>query len=385
MKGTVWQRCTRCRRKVNGGKARASHKASGCDAKAATWAFKIDLGRDVDGTRRQALRGGFASEADAERELRTMLGKVEGGRYIEPTKRTLGNYLIEDWLTATAPPRVVESTYAKRKLHVNTYVVPRIGSVPLSDVSGARLDHLYAALIREGGRNGRPLSASSVRGVHATLNKAFADARRWRLIERNPCEEADPPRLERVAEDARAALHAWTAGQLSQFLESTRHSRYGTAFYVAATTGMRRSELCGLAWPDVDLDSARLRVAQKLVKGPDGYELRRATKTSAGARTLSIDGATVDVLRDHHKCQLELQPVFGEAYNSDHLVFPREDGSPPSPEGVSMAFRRAVTRSGLPRIRFHDLRHTHATILLQAPVISTRPVRKGGLTRMFAL
>lgn len=272
MKGTVWQRCTRCRRKVNGSRARAAHKSSGCGGRTATWAFKVDLGREGNGERRQAVRGGFASEAEAERELRSMLNKIEGGRYIVPTTRTLGAFLVEEWLTATAPPRVTESTYAKRELHVDNYVLPRIGAIPLSEVNGAQLDHLYATLIREGGRDGRPLSASSVRGVHATLNKAFTDARRWRLIDRNPCEEADPPRLDRVAEDARARLHVWTADDLGRFLQATRESRYGAAFYVGEHD---RDAPLGALWTGVAGRRPRPRHSPRRAEARQGRSVRR--------------------------------------------------------------------------------------------------------------
>jgi integrase len=395
MKGTVWQRCTRCMKKVNGADARKRHKASGCAGNGSTWAMKADLGRDADGKRHQQVRAGFATEADADRALRELLGKVDGGRYVTPSKRTLADYLEGEWLPATAPPRVAHSTHAKRTLHVSSYVVPRIGRVPLAEVNGAGLDRLYAALLRDGGRDGAPLAASTVRDVHRTLNKAFTDARRWQLLDRNPCEESEPPRLDQVADDARAAVHAWSADELGRFLSATAGHRHGPVFYVAGTTGMRRSELLGLRWEDVDLDRATIRVVQKLVEGPDGYELRRSTKTASGARTIALDADTVAVLREHRRRQLEYRLALGTGYQDHGLVFCREDGVPLSPAGVTQAFRRAAdscidctarldtarrrevhegsgcTGGPLPRIRFHDVRHTHATILLQNGV----PVR----------
>jgi integrase len=366
MKGTVWQRCTTCRRKVNGTDARKRHKASGCTGTGATWALKAELGRDRDGNRRQQVRAGFSTEAEANRTLRELLSKVDGGRYVEPSKRTVSDYLAGEWLPATVPPKVTQATYNKRRLHVESYVVPRIGRTALGTVNGATLDQLYADLVREGGRNSSPLAASTVRDVHRTLHKAFADARRWQLLERNPCEEAEPPRMDRVAEDARAALHAWTAEELRAFLTATAEHRLGRVFYLAATTGMRRSELLGLRWSDVDLAAGTLRVAQKLVKAAEGYELRLSTKTSAGARTVALDGATVAMLREQKRRQAEQRLAAGWAWTDLGLVFTREDGSPIPPEAVSQSFRRAVNAAGVPAIRFHDVRHTHATLLLQA-------------------
>ena len=365
MKGTVWQRCTKCRLKVNGKAARQRHKASDCPGTGTTWAIKADLGRDVDGNRRQKVRAGFASEDEANRELRALLSKVDGGRYIEPTKRTLADYLESEWLPATAPPRVAHGTWAKRKLHVR-YVVDRIGRTPLVDVNGATLDHLYAELVREGGAKGQPLAASTVHDVHRTLHKAFADAIRWQVLDRNPSEASEPPRLDRVAEDARDALHAWSADELRRFLTATADHRLGSLFYVAATTGMRRSELLGLRWSDVDTAKASLRVAQKLVTGADGYELRRSTKTQAGARTIDLDAATLDVLAKHRVAQNKLRLMLGEGYADHGLVFAQPDGTPMPPPALTQAFRRAVRNADVPRIRLHDVRHTHATLLLKA-------------------
>jgi integrase len=365
MKGTVWQRCTKCRRKVNGTAARKQHRSSGCGGSGTTWAIKTDLGRDVDGKRRQLVRAGFATEAEANRELRALLTKVEGGRYVEQTGDTLADYLVGEWLPATAPPKVAYSTHEKRRLHVR-YVTEAIGRTSLHEVNGATLDRLYATLGRQGGRDGQGLKAATVRDVHRTLHKAFGDAVRWRLLAANPCEAAEPPRLDRVAEDARAKLHAWTADELRTFLAATAGHRLHMVFYLAAVTGMRRSELLGLRWSDVDLDRGALRVAQKLVKGSDGYVLHLSTKTAAGARTIALDGGTVARLREHRLRQVEQRLAAGSAWHDLDLVLAREDGSPIPPEAVSQGFRRAVAAAGVPRIRFHDVRHSHASLLLQA-------------------
>jgi integrase len=363
--GTTWQRCTRCRRKVNGAAARQRHRASDCTGTSSTWAAKVDLPRDADGRRRQLVRAGFATEAEANRERRALLTKVDGGRYVEQTHATLADYLAGEWLPATAPPKVAHSTHDKRRLHVR-WVVDEIGRTPLHDVNGATLDRLYATLVRDGGRDQQGLAAATVQDVHRTLHKAFTDAVRWRLLERNPCEAAEPPRADRVAEDARAKQHAWTADELRTFLTATAGHRLHLAFHLAAATGMRRSELLGLRWSDLDLDRGTLRVAQKLVKAADGYVLHLSTKTAAGARTIALDDGTVSRLRDHRLRQVEQRLAAGSAWHHLDLVLTREDGSPIPPEAVSQGFRRAVATAGVPRIRFHDVRHSHASLLLAA-------------------
>ena len=362
MKGTTWQRCTSCNRKVNGADARKRHKASGCKGTTATWAIKADLGRDADGKRRQVVRAGFTSEAEAVRKLRELLTKVDGGRYVEPTKTTLADYLAE-WLAATAPPKVAEATWSKRK-DLLRRVTDRIGTTPLHDVNGATLDQLYASLARDGRADGTPLAPSTVHDTHRTLHKAFADAVRWQQLDRNPCHQAEPPRADQVAADARAARQSWSAAELRRFLAGTAEHRHHAAFYVAATTGLRRSELLGLRWQDVDLDAGSLRVVQKLVRGRDRYELVRAPKSAAGARTVALDGATMKVLRDHRRDQAAHRLAYQHQYRNHDLVFAALDGAPLSPPALTKAFRRAVSKVDVPAIRWHDLRHTHATLLL---------------------
>jgi integrase len=370
MKGTVWQRCVRCSRKVNGADARKRHKATGCDGKDATWAFRVELGRAADGKRQQHLRGGFATEADAARALRELLHKVDGGDYVQSSEQTVAAFLQGEWLPAVRP-KVAGGTYGKRRLHVATYTVPRIGSVPLQQVTAATLERLYGALLAEVSR-GKGLAPSTVRDVHRTLHKAFGDAVRWGHLSRNPAAAAEAPALAKVSADARSAQHVWTADELGRFLAHVEPAKYGAVFYLAAMTGARRSELLGVRWSDVDLDAGRIRFGRTLVLDADGvYVLTDGTKTTASARTVALDPATVERLRRHRVQVLEDRMAAGGAWHDLDLVFHRGDGLPVSPPAVSQSFKRASKSAGLPRIRFHDLRHTHATLLLQ----SGEPVR----------
>ena len=360
MKGTTYERCTTCRRKVNGAEARRRHRLSGCVGTETTWVLKV---RTRGGS--QELRAGFRTAAEAERELRDVLARLDGGTYVKRNVASLVGYLVDEWIPATAD-RVAYSTCVKRTYHT-ALVRTHLGDVPLQAVTGADLDRLYSKLLRDGGSEGHPLAASTVRDVHRTLHKAYRDAIRWQLVERNPCERAEPPRMSRVVDDARAAVSVWPPEQLVAFLELARGHHLGTLFHLAATTGMRRSELCGLAWDSVDLVRAELRVRAKVVRGPDGYRLESSTKTAAGSRRIALDAGTVAELRRHRSEQDRVRGLVGvRPLRDGALVFANLEGEHVSPEAVSQAFHRLVRRSGLPPIRFHDLRHTHATLLLQA-------------------
>lgn len=371
MKGTVWQRCTVCSRKVNGRDAKARHRGTDCDGTSGTWAYKVDLGRAAGGKRQQRVRGGFDTETDAQRALRELLHKIDRQDYVEPSARTVRGFLVEEWLPAIRA-NVAGGTFRKRRRHVERYVVPTLGGVKLQEVTAAALEQLYGRLGTEGASRG-PLAASTVADAHRTLHKAFEDAIRWGYLSRNPAKAAEPPSQASVKADARAALRVWTPEQLRAFIDATTDHAYGTAFTLAAMTGARRSELLAVRWEDVDLDAARITFGRAAVLDADGVlELRDSTKSSTSSRTIALDPQTVVRLRSHRVAQAEQRLRAGSAWHHLDLVLCRADGSPLSPAAMSLAFRRANDRhQGLPRVRLHDLRHTHATILLQNGV----PVR----------
>jgi len=204
-------------------------------------------------------------------------------------------------------------------------------------------------LLNEGKQSGGGLSAKSVRNVHATLQSALTDAARKGTVMRNVADLADPPSISRSGR----SMNVWTGQQLRTFLDAMDGHDLYPLYFLAASTGMRRGELAGLAWRNVDLDTARLTVSQQVVSVD--YKLSvDDLKTANSRRTIDLDDHTVAVLRRHR----------GER-SDDGFVFSKDDGSPVHPDLISQTFERTVARLDVPRIRLHDLRHTHATILLQ--------------------
>jgi integrase len=247
---------------------------------------------------------------------------------------------------------------------VEAYIVPRLGSTPLQSLTPAKLNAFYADLLESGAvKTGGKLSARTVRYTHTILRKALSEAVRWSLLTRNIADQADPPR-ERSG--SRTQMRVWSAIELRAFLDHVADDRLSAAYFLAATTGMRRGEVLGLRWRDLDLDAGRLGISQTLITVD--YEMRFSTpKTDRGRRSVALDPMTVTALRAHRTRQLE-ERLAASCYQDIDLVFAREDGAPFHPDRFSDLFDQYVRKAGLPRIRLHDLRHTHATLALSAGV-----------------
>ncbi|MGD0880510.1 MAG: tyrosine-type recombinase/integrase [Acidimicrobiales bacterium] len=347
-----------------------SRAASAAPRQAAdgTWWFVVDVGVGADGQRRQTRRRGFRTKKLAQEELDKVRRTVTQTRYVPPARETFGEYL-DRWL-AGLPTRLRPSTCDGYRRCLQ-YVTPGLRSRRLDHVTADNLDQLYAALLvsgrrqREGG-----LSPRSVRYVHSVIRKALADAVRKGALARNVADSASPP----LAKSTRAPEMAWwKPRELRTFLDQTAGEPLGPLFRVAAMTGMRRGEVCGIRWSDLDLDKARIQVRQQLnvVRSPGapdgGLVFSERTKTDRGRRVVDLDPGTVAVLKARRRQQAEHRLAVGAGWANEHdLVFTEADGRPLDPESVSQVFNRRVARSGLPRIRFHDLRHTHCAHLIEA-------------------
>lgn len=362
MAGSVFRRCRRCGRRAQG------RACPTCGPSSLGWAFVIDVGSGSGGRRVQRLRTGFATKAEAERALLDMRTSLHQGTYVERSRVTVAGYLAE-WLEATAPPRVKHETWNDRRRNLGAHVVPRIGAIVLQQLTASHLNLMYRDLIDAGRVDGSGgLSPTSVRRIHAMLRKALRDAVRSNHLERNPADLADPPTAKAVRAARRRSMRTWSEADLRRFLEWTSGTAQHPMWLVAASTGVRRSELLGLRWSDVDLAAGLVRVRQTVVPTVDGYGLLDDQKSASSARTVHLDARTVAVLREHLESHERRRQAL-EPLSEDHdLLFPRPDGRWWNPPAVSLAFRRAVERSGVPRIRLHDLRHTHASLLLAAGV-----------------
>lgn len=335
------------------------------DPTSGTWWFVVDLPAGGDGRRRQAKRRGFKTKAEAQAALDDLRVGVRRGTYVPPARQTFGSFLVNDWLPAirsTVEPSTHESYSRYLKLHV----IPAIGGVGLQQLDAGILNRLYADLLEHGRRNGQPggLSPRTVRYIHTIIGRALREAVAWDRLPRNVAQAAQPPGASQAKSPE---MKTWDAATLARFLQLVSDDRHQPAWLFLATTGCRRGEALGLRWTDVDLDAGRVVLYQTV--SAINHELRIAPRTKSGKpRPIEIDAATVAALRAVRKRQAEERLLLGPGYVDYGLVFARPDGRPQHPEHFSNAFERRLARYRLPRIRLHDLRHTWATLALQAGV-----------------
>src|SRR5581483_7356472 len=337
----------------------------------------------VNGQRKQRSEGGFETKRAATEYLTEVLASIQSHAYVTPSRTTLASYLLETWLPAQEQ-RLRRSTFADYRRRIDQHIVPALGHVQLQELDGRHLDRLYATLLATGGHEGRPLSPKTVRNVHVVLRKALADATRKRYVTRNVALDADPPKVPGPGEREMAV---WTPEELRTFLDGISQHRLAAAYVLAASTGMRRGEVLGVRWSDLDLDAGTVSIRHTIVSVE--YEVQVSEpKTARGRRTISLDAATVAVLLWHRQAQERerLERQSGEQIDDQDLVFCRADGRPIHPDYFSQTFDRTVARLKLRRVRLHDLRHTYATLALRAGVdAKTVSARLGHATVAFTL
>jgi integrase len=326
-----------------------------------SWGYVVDVGFDpVTGRRRQRTKSGFATKKLAEEGLRDVLTSVVEGSYVGRTDVTVGEFL-RDW-HVTMQNQVRESTWYSYRIVVDR-LVRQIGGIKLQALTPLQLETAYAKLGKAGGRNGRSLSPKTVRNCHIVMHRSLGDAVRLGLVNRNSASVARPPANDRTE------IVTWTADELQAFLDHVRGDRLFAAYVVLGTTGMRRGEVLGLRWSDLDLGAGRLSISQTLQE-VEHRILFTTTKTNRSRRTVSLDPTTVEMLRAHRAHQLEERLVAGPGWQElFDLVFCLEDGGPIQPQGFTRAFKRHVAAAGLPELRGpHNLRHTWATLALKAGI-----------------
>jgi integrase len=269
---------------------------------------------------------------------------------------TVGEFL-DRWLSDAVRGTVRESTYSRDKYLLTNHVKPSIGRVRLKNVNALHLQSLYRERLNAG------LSPSTVQKIHQVLHKGLAEAVRWSLIPRNPADNVKAP-IPTPKE-----MHPLSASEARRLLEAASEAgdRLEALYVLAVHTGMRRGELLGLNWEDVDLANAIVRVRRTLTRTDNGRRLALGEpKTKKSRRTVRLTQRVVEALRSHRARQAEEKLRAGSLYQDQGLVFAGEAGGFINPSNLRQrSFAPLLKRAGLVQITFHDLRHTCASLLFQ--------------------
>jgi integrase len=319
------------------------------------WRVRIDMVDPVTGKRRQPQRT-YRTRREAEAGLAEWLVEVERGTAVVHSRMTVGEYMAY-WLDTSARHRVRATTLESYEQKTRLYIVPALGGVPLQKLTPAQLQALYGGLLQRE----RPVSPRTVRYVHAIVHRALKEALNLGLVARNVSDAVSPPR------DRRPPIKAWDVPDVQRFLDIAHDDGYWPLWLIAVHTGMRRGELLGLRWSDVDLSKGLLHVRRSLIQTSAGVGFQEP-KTATSRRAIALNAVCVTALREHKVRQNERRLRLGAGWPDNDLVFASAVGTPIDGTTAYHRFLLLAEKAGCPRIPFHGLRHTHATILMKSGI-----------------
>lgn len=337
-----------------GRKKRGPGEGSIFQRKDGRWVAELVLGYGPDG-KRIVKRAYGRTRAEVSQWLAKVVADRHRGMPLEKPDRATVAQFLDRWLEDVVRHSCRPSTYASYRQYVRNHIAPVLGGLRIQKLTPARIQAFYAQKLDEG------LSPRTVQYLHAILHRALEQAVKWELLARNPCAQVERPR---VARQERPVL---TPEQVQAFLEAARHDRFYALYVLAVATGLRQGELLGLTWDDVDFEARRLYVRRQLVwpRGEAEEPYLAEPKSARGLRVIDLPESVVRVLEQHRWRQTEEKLKMADAWAGRfNLVFTTHVGTPVSPGNLlRRSFWPLLEKAGLPRIRFHDLRHTCGTLL----------------------
>jgi integrase len=317
-----------------------------------TWSIKIALGKDSSGKYKYKWYTVQGNKKDAERKLSELLYQLDTGSYIQPGKTTVAEYL-DRWLTEYVQPNLSPRGYERYQYIALAYIKPAIGGLLLTQVKPEHIQRCYINWSQRG------LSSGTIRYHHAVVHKALQTALKWGLVALNAADGVEIPKLKQIE------MQTWNETELSQFLEAAKSSQYYELFYLALFTGMRRSELLALRWQDIDFILGQIYVNRGIHQLRNGSYVFTQPKSTRSRRTIALPPSAIMVLQEYHDKRQMDAAMLDLTLTDSALVFSTYDGKPLRPNTITRAWQTIAARAGVKAIRFHDARHTHATLMLK--------------------
>ena len=316
------------------------------------WTIILDAGRDpATGKRRQQWHTVKGTKREAQKRLTELLHEVDTGLYIKPAQVTVDTFLRQ-WLQDYAANRVRSTTLEGYQWRARS-IVATLGNIRLADLRPQHIQGYYTDKLSSG------IAPLTLVKRHNLIRAALATAVHWKLVTANVAELVNPPRK------THKEMRALTPEEVQELLDVCQGTPWHTIFHTLVWTGLRRSELLGLRWKDLDLLLASLRVTQVLHQLGDGTFVYAEPKTAKGKRAVSLTPSSCLLLQVHKEQQEHDATLLGIQLTGDSLMFSHPDGSPRRPDSLTQAFRRRSRKAGLTGVGLHDLRHTNASLLLK--------------------
>jgi integrase len=330
---------------------------------------RVEYGPDPLTGRRKQRSKTFLVRREAEAYLTRWQAEIERGIAVEPSAVTVGEQ-FRYWLDTYARTSVGPQTYSEYERMVRSHILPTLGAVPLQKLTVAHLEAFKGESLAGG------LGARTVTMCPMRLRQMLAQAIDLQLIAANPARCVRNPRA------CSRRGRTWTAEQARRFLAVARPSAYGPIWAVYLGSGMRRGEALGLRWRDVQFEHRTLRVEQTVGLERGKTAIKPKPKTEASRRTVAVDAAIIAALEEHSDRQNAQRVEADDAWQDHDLVFASGHGTPINPNNLLRDFRRLMAQAGVPRIRIHDLRHTHITLAIQAGAPIAAVSRRAGHARV---
>jgi len=323
------------------------------------WAIVIDIRDAATGERKRRWHSFAGGKREAENECARLISELNGGTYLDPSKTTVAQFL-DRWLD-DIKPNVTPKTHERYTEIAKKNLVPALGAVVLTKLKPMHIAGAYTKALSSGRRNGTGgLSPSTVHYMHRLLKQALAHAVRWQMLSRSPADAVDPPKVER------GTMSTYDMAQTAELLDAVRGTRMVVPVLLGVLCGLRRGEIAALRWQYIDLTGGQLAVVESAEQTTAG--IRYKQPKSGRARTVALSASVIEELRLHRIRQAEELLSIGVRQTERTFVCAREDGMPLQPRSLTQAWRRIAADGSLPRVRFHDLRHAHATHLLASGV-----------------